>query len=174
MGGNSPVSVALRFVFLLGLQVLVFRQIALGWGGADYVFLFATPLFVGTLPLRTPKPLVVLAGFAFGMAFDFFYGTLGLHAAAATLLGYGRRFVLAVMAPRNGYDAKSSPQGVELPRVWWVRYLGLLTVVYCLTYFSVESFSPVFWRQIGLKTLFTVPLTWLVLSVLALLMRPRL
>lgn len=174
MRGVDPVSVGVRFLVFLFLQVFIFRQVSLGWGGAEYVFLFVTPLFVGLLPLRTPKPLVVLAAFGFGLAVDLFYETLGLHAAAATLLGYARQFVLTALAPRDGYKVKASPDGKDLSRAWWVQYVGILSAVYCLGFFCFEAFAPHYWQQILLKTLFTVPLTWLVGTLLALVIQPRL
>lgn len=174
MRGVNGLAITLRFALLLFLQVFVFRQIGLGWGGADYAFVFVAPLFVATLPLRTPRPVVVLLGFAFGLAVDVFYETLGLHAAAGTLLGYGRYFALAYLEPRDGYKIKANPEGRALPGAWWVRYAVGCVAAYVVTYFSLEAFSPVFWQQIMLKSLLTVPLSTLVCLVVVAFLRPRL
>ena len=174
MRGVDVISNGLRFAVLLFLQVFVLRQVSLGWNGAEYVYLFVTPLFVGLLPLRTPKPLVVLVAFLFGFGVDLFYETLGLHAAAATLIGYLRQFVLLYLEPRDGYKVKASPDGKDLSNGWWVQYLGGLSLLYCLSFFAFEAFAPQYWQQILLKTLFTTPLSWLVCVMLALVLRPRL
>lgn len=164
----------LLFVVLLFVQVFLLQQVSVGWGGKEYVFLFVTPLFVALQPLRTPRPLVVLLGFAIGLGTDFFYGTLGLHAAAGTFAGYVRAFILQTLEPKDGYKVKSSNQGRELPRNWWLSYLFLLMVAYCIFYFSVEAFSHVYWLDVVIKTVATVPVSWMFCSVLALFFRPRL
>ena len=79
-------SVALRFVLLLTAQVFLFNQVAWGWSGREYLFVFVYPLFVALLPLRAPRPLVILLAFLLGISVDFFSETLGLHAGACALL----------------------------------------------------------------------------------------
>lgn len=173
MRGVDPLSNFLRFLFLLFLQVFIFRQISLGWNGADYVFVLVAPLFVALLPLRTPRPFVVMLAFLFGFSVDLFYETLGVHAAAGTFIGYARRFVLDYLAPKDGYKVKASPDGKDLSRAWWVQYLGFLITGYTVFYFSMEAFSPVFWKQILLKSIFTIPLSWLLSGILVSFLRPR-
>ncbi len=173
MGGVDTVSNIIRFFVLLFLQVFIFRQISLGWGGAAYVFVFVGPLFVALLPLRTPKPLVVIFAFFFGLAIDLFYETLGVHAAAATFCGYVRQFVLAVLEPKDGYKVKASPDGKDLSPSWWLAYLAYLTLGYVVFYFSMEAFSPVYWKQISLKSLLTTPASLLACGILVAFFRPR-
>lgn len=174
MRGVDAFSNITRYLVFLFLQVFVFRQISLGWGGADYMFVFLAPLFIALLPLRTPRPLVVVFAFCFGIGIDFFYDTLGMHAAAATFAGYIRQFVLMILAPRDGYKVKASPDGKDLSQSWWARYLLLLTGSYTVFYFSVEAFSPVYWWDITLKTLFTTPISWLLCGIFVAVLRPRL
>lgn len=173
MRGADPVSNVVRFILLLFLQVFLFRQISLGFGGKELLFIFITPLFIALLPLRTPRPLVVIFAFLIGFGTDLFYETLGLHAAASTFTGYIRQFVLTVLAPKDGYKVKANPDGNDLPQSWWLRYLGFMLGGYCLFYFSMEAFSPVFWKDISLKTLFTTPVSWLVCVILVSFLRPR-
>lgn len=173
MGGVDAVSNVIRFFALLFLQVFIFRQVSLGWGGAEYVFVFLSPLFIALLPLRTPKPLVVIFAFLFGLSVDFFYETLGVHAAAATFCGYARQYVLAVLEPRDGYKVKASPDGKDLSLSWWLSYLANLVAGYTIFYFCMEAFSPVFWKQIILKSLFTIPVSLLLCGILVTFLRPR-
>jgi len=173
MRGNDAVSNVVRFILLLFLQVFLFRQISLGFGGRQQLFIFITPLFIALLPLRTPKPLVVIFSFFIGLGIDLFYDTLGVHAAAATFTGYVRQFMLLVLAPKDGYKVKASPDGKDLPQGWWLRYLGLVMVSYCLFYFSMEAFSPLFWKDIMLKTLFTSPVSWFFCVIIVTFLRPR-
>ncbi|TXF90063.1 hypothetical protein FUA23_07425 [Neolewinella aurantiaca] len=173
MGGVDSVSNIIRFFILLFLQVFIFRQVSLGWGGAEYIFVFIAPLFIALLPLRTPKPLVVIFSFLFGISTDFFYETLGVHAAAATFCGYIRQFVLVILEPRDGYKVKASPDGKDLSLSWWFSYLAYLVVAYTVFYFSMEAFSPVFWKQITIKSLLTAPVSLLLCGILVTFLRPR-
>jgi len=170
---NTAKTIVLFFA-LLFLQVFLFRQITLGFGGKDYLFLFVTPLFVALLPLRTPPPLVVIGGFAIGLGTDLFYETLGLHAAAGAFSGYARQFILNYIEPKDGYKAKSSTEGRVLARNWWAAYLLMLMLAYCAFYFSIEAFSPIYWKDIFLKTLITTPVSFVVCGVFVLFMRPKL
>lgn len=173
MGGVDSISNIVRFFVLLFVQVFIFRQISLGWGGADYVFIFIAPLFIALLPLKTPRPLVVIFAFLFGLGMDVFYETLGVHAAAATFAGYIRQFVLIYLEPRDGYKVKASPDGKDLSRAWWIQYIGFMVAFYSVFYFSMEAFSPVFWKQILLKSLLTIPLSWLLCGIIVTFFRPR-
>lgn len=173
MRGVDSISNIIRFFLLVFLQVFIFRQVKLGWGGADYVFVMVAPLFIALLPLRTPRPLVVIFAFLMGLCIDFFYETLGVHAAAATFSGYIRQFALSFLAPKDGYKVKASPDGKDLSRTWWIQYLGILITAYAVFYFSMEAFSPVYWQQILLKSIFTIPISWLLCGILVSFLRPR-
>lgn len=170
----NPVRFILLFVTLLFVQVFLLRQVSIGFGGKDYIFLYITPLFVALLPLLTPRPLVVILGFSLGLSVDFFYETLGLHAAAGAFIGYARWLILSFLEPKDGYKAKSTTQGRSLTRNWWLYYLLLIITAYCLFYFSIEAFSHVFWLDILLKTLCTVPVSWVFCSALVLFFQPKL
>ncbi|MEL7160864.1 MAG: hypothetical protein AAFN92_08900, partial [Bacteroidota bacterium] len=123
--------------------------------------------------LRTPRPLVVFLSFVMGISVDIFYDTPGVHAAGATFAGYVRQFLLRILEPRDGYKVKASPDGRDLSNAWWFRYLFWLLLAYCLFYFSMEAFAPQFWQDIALKTLFTVPVSWILCYTLVAFLRPR-
>ena len=115
---------------------------------------------------------MVIFAFLLGLSVDFFYGTLGVHAAAATFTGYIRQFALAILAPKDGYKVKASPDGKDLSRTWWIQYLGIMLTAYVVFYFSMEAFSPVYWQQILLKSLLTIPISWLLCGILVSFLRP--
>lgn len=170
---SNPVRLILLFLLLLFVQVFLLRQISIGYEDKEYIFLFVIPLFVALQPLRTPRPLVVLAGFAIGLGTDFFYETLGLHAAAGTFAGYVRQFALRFIEPKDGYKVKSTTEGRELGRNWWVSYLLMLITAYTLFYFSMEAFSHVFWLDILLKTICTTVVSWVFCTAVVLFFEPR-
>jgi hypothetical protein len=174
MRGNSLGSNTARFVLLFFLQVFIFRQVTLGWSGKEYLFVWLYPLFIAALPLRIPRPAVVAVAFLAGLSVDIFYGTLGLHASAATATGYFRQFPLNFLEPKDGYKTKSSPEGRDLGQAWWMRYLAFIMTFYGVFYFSVEAFSPVFWQDIVLKSLLSIPVSYLLALILVSFLRPRL
>ena len=173
MRGSSILANVIRFAVLLFLQVFLFRQVGLAFGETDYLSVLITPLFIALLPLRTPRPLVVVFGFLIGFGTDLFYETLGVHMSAAVFTGYVRQFILSAIAPRDGYKVKASPTGRDLGTQWWMRYAALMLLAYLLWYFSMEAFSPVFWRDILGKTLVSLPVSWVVGMVFVTLFRPR-
>ena len=173
MRGADPISNTVRFVALLFLQVFLFRQVSLSFGGAEYLSIIISPLFIALLPLRTPRPLVVLFAFLLGFGTDLFYESLGVHMAAATFTGYARQYILRVLEPKDGFKVKATPEGRNLGFSWWMKYLAMVLVAYLLWYFSMEAFSPVFWKDIAFKTLVSLPVSWLVSLVLITFLRPR-
>lgn len=173
MGGADPISNGIRFVVLLFLQVFLLRQIGLTLGGSDYLSVIVSPLFIALLPLRTPRPLVVIFSFLLGLGTDLFYETLGVHMAAATFTGYARQFLLRSIEPRDGFKVKASPGGRDLGFTWWMKYIALVLMAYLIWYFSMEAFSPVFWKDITLKTIVSLPVSWVVCMVFITFSRPR-
>jgi len=173
MRGSDTVSSIIRFFFLLFLQVFLLRQMSLGWGGKEYFFFYVAPVFIALIPLRTQRPLVVFYSFLFGLSIDFFYDTLGLHAAAATFVGYLRQYILRILEPKDGYKVKASPDGKDLAPSWWTYYLAYLIFPYCLFYFSMEAFAPTFWQDILLKSFLTAPVSWILSFIFVTFLRPR-
>ncbi|WP_116124963.1 hypothetical protein [Lewinella sp. IMCC34183] len=173
MTSTALVNSALRFVGLLLLQVFIFNQVAWGWGGRDYLFVFVYPLFVAMLPLRTPRPLVILLGFLLGLSIDFFSETLGLHAGALTFTAYCRPLVLRILEPRDGYNIKTTPSVAGLGTGRMFRYLGLLLLAHLSAFFLLQAFSLVFAADILLKTVFSLPASLVVMAVLVLIFNPK-
>ena len=85
---NTIVTNIIRFVSLVLLQGLVFKNIAVGWESFPYLHIIVFPLFILLLPLRTPKTLVIFLSFVAGFTVDYLYDTLGVHASAAVFTGF--------------------------------------------------------------------------------------
>lgn len=162
----------LRFVGLAVLQVLVFNQVAWGWGGRTYLAIFVYPLFLALLPLRTPRPFVILLSFCLGLTVDFFSETLGLHAGALTFAAYCRPLILHTVRPRDGYNIKASPTVADLGAGWMLPYLALLLLAHLLAFYLLQTFSIYFAGEIVLKTLFSLPASLLTIGILVLLFNP--
>ncbi|MBB4078425.1 putative membrane protein [Lewinella aquimaris] len=173
MNTAAAINSAVRFVALLIVQVFVFNQVAWGWGGRDYLFVFVYPLFVAMLPLRTPRPVVILLSFLLGLGIDFFSETLGLHAGALVFTAYARPLILQLVQPRDGYNIKAQPTVADLGSSWMLRYLALILIVHLLVFFLLQTFSIFFFTDIVLKTLLSFPASMLVVVILILIFNPK-
>ncbi len=173
MSAGVAFRIALRFVLLLAAQVFLFNQIAWGWGGREYLFVFVYPLFVALLPLRAPRPLVILLAFLLGLAVDFFSETLGLHAGALTFTAYARPLVLRALRPRDGYNIKATPTTADLGAGWVSQYLSFLLLLHLLAFFLLQTFSIFFLGEIVLKTALSLPASLLTTAILVLLFSPK-
>ncbi|MEP7269480.1 MAG: hypothetical protein ABI844_17825 [Saprospiraceae bacterium] len=155
----------LRFVFLFLFQVLVLKQVHLYLGSFNYISMIIMPLWIILLPVNLPRWLLVILGFATGIAVDWFYDSPGVHASAGTFLAFIRPFILDYMEPKGGYNRIPIPSKFHLGLNWFVTYASISLLAYLLFYFSMEVFTPVHTLTILLKTIFSF-----ILSILLVLL----
>ncbi|MCB9282781.1 MAG: hypothetical protein H6563_01795 [Lewinellaceae bacterium] len=153
MNNNLVLTNVFRFFGLLLLQGLVFRRMEFDSGVWSYIHVLIYPLFIFLLPLRTPRPLVIGAAFAMGILVDLFYYSPGIHASAATFLGFIRPVVLGWLEPRGGYNVNYSPTRARFGNNWFLGYSAILLAIHLFWYFSAEAFTFVFIGRILLNTL---------------------
>lgn len=171
---NSAVGIHIfRFVALLLLQGLILKRISAGWMGYVYFDVLLYPLFIILLPLRTPRSLVMISAFLLGLGVDLFYGTIGLHAAASVFTAYLRAFVLSQLEPREGYNVDFSPTKAQLGAPWFFRYASIMLGIHLFAYFSIDAFSPVFFADIVVKTLYSFLFSMFFISIIVLIFNPR-
>ena len=151
----------------------MFNQVGWGWGGRTYLSIFIYPLFLALLPLRTPRPVVILLAFVLGLSVDFFSETLGLHAGALTFAAYCRPLILHTVQPRDGYNIKAYPTAHDLGMGWMLTYLTLILLAQLFAFFLLQTFSILFFGEIVLKTVFSLPASLLVMGILVLLFNPK-
>lgn len=133
---NEIIKNTIRFFVLILLQVLIVQNIRLG----SYIILFPYILFILLLPFETPKLAVLLLAFITGLSIDMFYDTAGIHAAACTLIGFSRFYVLKLLAPREGYDLGLTPTIDSMGTLWFVMYAASLIFIHHLFLFYLEIF----------------------------------
>jgi hypothetical protein len=104
------------------------------------VILFPYVLALLMLPFETNKSLVMFIGFVTGVIVDLFYDSSGIHAAACTVLGFARHYILRFIAPREGYEAGLRPTMSEMGTRWFVTYAAILICVHHLVLFYLEVF----------------------------------
>jgi len=170
---NIVLTNIIRFVVLFLIQALILKRASIGWEGYIYFNLILYPLFIMLLPLRTPKALLVLLGFAMGLAVDIGYSTLGVHASAMVATAYIRSFVINRLEPREGYTINQSPNVSQMGFLWFAKYAGILLFIHLLIYFSVDAFSPVYWQQILQKTIQTFIFSYVILIITVVSFNPK-
>lgn len=169
---NIIVVNVLRFVGLLLLQGLVFKNIGVGWESFPYLHIIVFPVFILLLPLRTPKTLVIFLAFVLGLSVDFLYDTLGVHASAAVFTGFIRSFLLRVFEPRGGYNMTYSPTIARMGLGWFVQYAAILMFAHIFFYFSVEAFTFVYIADILIKTIVSFLASMVFVMIFQLLLNP--
>ena len=127
---------SLRFILLILLQVLVIQNINL----TSYVILLPYIMVIIMMPFESNKLLVLFASFFLGACIDFFYDSSGLHAAACTLMGFSRHYVLQYISPREGYDVGVEPTVSDMGLAWFLRYAGTLVLIHHFSLFYLEIF----------------------------------
>lgn len=140
-----------RFIILVLLQVLIVQNIRLG----SYIVLLPYVLFILMLPFDTPRLLLIAFSFFIGLTIDMFYDTAGMHAAACTLMGFTRYYLLRFIAPRDGYEQGLQPSIDDMGSAWFITYAGILIFSHHLFFFYLEVFR---WTEF-FGTLFRVILS---------------
>lgn len=143
----------MRFLGLILMQGLVFKNIGEGWAEFPYLFVIVYPLAIMLLPLRTSRVLTIVVGFVTGLIIDGFYHSPGMHASAAVFMAFCRPYVCKALEPRSGYNVNYSPTAARWGFNWFLKYSSILLGLYLIFYFSVEAFTFVYLESILLKFL---------------------
>ena len=150
-----------RFVVLVLLQVLLLNKINLGGYLNPYVYV----LFIILLPFETPGWLLLLSSFFLGLSIDLFSGTIGIHTAAATFMGYTRPFVSRIIGSKKEYEPGINPGINDLGFIWFLTYSLILVFLHHFLFFFLEVFRI----QEFFTTMWTVILSTLLSTLLIIL-----
>lgn len=131
LGRNS-----LRFLFLIIFQVLVLNNVQLG----GYINPYLYVLFILMLPFETPGWLLLVLSFFMGLCIDMFSNTAGMHTAASTFMAFCRPYLLAMIAPREGFERGSRPTIKKFGISWVLTYAGILILLHHFVLFYLEMF----------------------------------
>lgn len=134
------------FITLLLAQVLVLNHI--------HLFNIATPLlyiyFVVSFRRNYPAWAALLWSFLLGLGVDCFSSTPGVAAASMTLVAFLQPFLLDVFVQRDN-DEDLRPCIRTLNFSGYLGYVFLLTLAYCLVFFTIETFNFFNWTQWGMS-----------------------
>lgn len=152
--------------------MVLLKRIDLTFQGFNYVHLTIYSLIIALLPFKTPQPLVILIGFILGLFVDIFYDSLGVHAGATTFIAYLRYYILMLLSPTEGYKKDTlTPNSYGV--AWFLSYLGLIVFLHLLVLYSLEAFSPVYIKEIVLRTIFSFLASLFVLMIGTLIFNPK-
>ena len=129
-------NIILRFIVLVTIQVFILNNIQLGGIINPYLYI----LFLLTLPVQTPRVLLLFIGFALGISIDMFQNSTGIHAFACVLIAFIRPAWLKLVAPREGFEPDDSPGIKKFGFRWFLVYASVLVLVHHLMIFNFEIF----------------------------------
>lgn len=123
------------FVLLILLQVLLLNRISL--------FGIATPVLYIYFLLKLPRGknlfYVIISGFLMGLIIDIFLNTLGMNAAATTIVAAFRKPVMNLFFEKEEYN--EFVPGIYTAAGPFVRFTILMVLLHLTLLFFIESFT---------------------------------
>ena len=162
-----------RFLILILLQVLILKRISIGWSDFNYIHFFIYPLFILLIPLKVPKPALLILAFFTGLIIDIFYDSPGLHTSALVFMTFTRNYVLKFLEPREGYKIETTPSIFNFGFNWFLIYSSILVFLNVFWYFSVEAFSFQYYTDIILKTIFSFIFSEVLIVLYVIILNPK-
>lgn len=162
-----------RFFLFLGLQVLILQQMIFGPILGEYLKGFIYPLFLLLLPFRTSIEILMLVGFAMGIAVDSMYDTIGVHASASVGLMALRGYILKRLQPKGGYNLNKGLTPANYSLNWFLSYLAISYAVFTLWVSVLETFQ--IWKvgSILLRAIFMLPISIFFIFIIMLIFKPK-
>ncbi|MGI6231565.1 MAG: rod shape-determining protein MreD [Prevotella sp.] len=124
------------FLILLLVQALVLNHI--------HLFNYATPLlyvyFVLSFRRGYPKWAILLWSFLLGISIDVFSNTPGLAASSMTLIALLQPYTLELFLQREAED-NFQPAICTMGLAKYSLFALIITFVYCLVFFTLETFT---------------------------------
>lgn len=127
----------IRFLVLVALQVFLFKNI----GYYNLATPFPYILFILLLPVGISNFVLYVIAFITGIAVDAFYDTLGINAAAAVALVWGRIIFLRITLQTDNYENYLTPAWGAVPFRWYFLYVLILSLFHHSILFILETFT---------------------------------
>lgn len=128
------------FLILVLAQALVFGRIQLFGCAMPLLYVY----FVITYRPGYPRWATLLWGFALGVVIDMFANTPGVAMFSLTLLAALQPYLLGLFLTGEAEDVLET----SVVRMGWGKftaYAAIMTALYCVVFFTVESFSFFNW-----------------------------
>lgn len=131
-----------RFVSFLLVQVLVLNHIHLFNCATPLLYIYMAFLF----PRNYPKWAVMLWCFCLGLGVDVFSNTPGVASASMTLTGLIVPYLLEFFLQRESVeDLKPSLKSLGIGRFAFFAFI--IVLLYCLVFYTLETFTFFNWQQ---------------------------
>ena len=116
-------------------QVLLLKNFIL----FDTAFCFLYMAFILLLPLEIGPLLLMVVSLVLGFTVDLFYDSIGVNAAACTLIAFLRPYWLNIVTPRGGYEEIVIPNLKTMDFAWFFTYSLPLIFIHHMTLFYLEA-----------------------------------
>jgi rod shape-determining protein MreD len=148
---------------LIGLGlILIFTQATI----FNHIHLlgYATPLpyvyLLLKLPSNTPRTIFLLVGFVLGMTIDVFSNTPGMTAASLCVIGLTTPWIFNAFAPKDRGEEVLHPSTSTMGAKPFYLYAFTTTLIHCIIFLSIETFSFFNVQTLLLKILGSTVLTF--------------
>ncbi|MGV3707174.1 MAG: rod shape-determining protein MreD [Arcticibacter sp.] len=135
--GRTIITNIIRFAALIFIQTFLLKNI----GFYNLSIPFPYILFIMLLPFETPNWLLFLLALLTGLTVDSFYDTVGINAAACSMLALVRVIFINVTVERQGFENEPEPRLGIMGFRWFFVYTIVLTLFHHLTLILLESFG---------------------------------
>ena len=135
--GRVVITNSIRFLLLIATQVFLLKNI--GYYNLSIPYLYI--LFILILPFGIPNGILFLLAFLTGLTIDVFYDTLGLNAAACTVMAFVRIIFINLTVQRDGFDNEPEPSLGIMGFRWFIFYAFILTFSHHFILFTFENFK---------------------------------
>jgi len=138
---NNILKNSIRFVLFLLIQIIILNEVP---PLHQYITPYLYFTFILWMPFGTSRLTLTFFGFLLGYTLDVFTNTPGLHAAAASLLGYVRPSILNLLLAQETSEEVTKEPSVET--MGWgpfFIYILLLTFIHHFYLVLLE------WLQFG-------------------------
>jgi hypothetical protein len=125
-----------RFLFLLGLQVLLLNNVALYNIAVPYPYV----LFIILLPLDIPVFWLYFFSFMMGLGVDIFANTPGFHTSACVIMALCRITTLNFMNTRNSSEFETTPTIKNMGFNRFLTYAAILIFIHHLSFYIIDIF----------------------------------
>lgn len=166
---RNLISYTFLVVILALIQILFLKNLALF--GVAFCFLYLVAIL--SFPIQIQHFALILISFGIGLTIDVFYDTLGIHAAAATLLAFLRPYWIKVMRPNGGYDENAKPTLPDMGLGWFLSYSLPLVFAFSLVFFIADQWGTGEFLSVLNKSIFSTLFTIILAIIIQLLFYKR-
>ena len=132
----SNIKFVIHFLILLLIQLTILDNVQLH----SYMYINIDILIIYILPYRLRNATILFFGFFLGLFIDLANNTMGIHAAATTLIAYIRPRLLMLTSNREQIDDIQGKQKIS-DFGWFFKYILISTAVFNVVLILGEAFS---------------------------------